>query len=327
VGAGTVVSFLCAVLAAVGNATANVMQRRASLEQASGRRSGLGLLWDLVHRPTWLLGFGGMVASFVLQALALGLGQLSAVETIITLEVPLTLLIASRVFHAAVGRDEWGAVLVMTVGMIVLVASLDPRPGDEADVAHTTYAVAGGATAATIAALALAARRGHRIWRTACLGAATGASFGLTATLIKETTAQWSARGVLGVVSTWQGYAAVGFGLLGLVVMQWALHLGPLLAAQPGFTLMDPLVSILWGVLVYREVTRTGPWLAPACFGAAAIGVGVALLARSPLLIALNEDEIGEASLREPVERPDRDSGGVLPGAADFGAPRPSEVL
>ena len=34
----------------------------------------------------------------MLQAVALGFGQLSGVEPIITLEVPLTLLVASRVF-------------------------------------------------------------------------------------------------------------------------------------------------------------------------------------------------------------------------------------
>ena len=41
-----------------------------------------------------------MVVSFVLQAVALSLGQLSAVEPIITLEVPLTLLVAGHVFGA-----------------------------------------------------------------------------------------------------------------------------------------------------------------------------------------------------------------------------------
>jgi EamA domain-containing membrane protein RarD len=65
--------------------------------------------------------------------------------------------------------------------------------------------------------------------------------------------------------------------------MQWALHSGPLLAAQPGFTLMDPLVSIFWGVLVYNEATRVGGWLVLASAGGIAIAVGVVLLARSPL--------------------------------------------
>jgi drug/metabolite transporter (DMT)-like permease len=287
-------SFLCALLAAMGNAVSNVMQRKASLEDPEPRAFSPAVLWDLVRRSTWLLGFSGMVASFVLQAVALGLGELSAVETIITLEVPLTLLVASKVFSNRLGRAEWSGVIVMTGSMIVLLAVLNPRPGDETDVSHATYALAGGATVATIAALVISAQRGHRIWRTACLGAAAGTSFGLTATLIKETAAQLSARGIVGVVTTWQTYGAICTGVLGVVLMQWALHSGTLLAAQPGFTLMDPLVSIFWGVLVYHEVTRRGLWLIPAALSAVAIGVGVVLLARSPLLMTLNEHDLGD---------------------------------
>lgn len=261
------------------------MQRKSSLEQPADTPFGLRLLWNLVRNPTWLIGFAGLVGSFVLQAVALGLGPLSAVETIITLEVPLTLLAASRVFKTPLGRSEWTGILIMTAGMIALVAILSPQPGNELDVAHTTYAAAGGGTAATILALVVASRRGGAVWRTACLGAAAGTSFGLTATFLKETLAQASARGVFGVVATWQTYVAVAFGILGLVLVQWALHTGPLLAAQPGFTLMDPLVSILWGVLVFDETTRTGLWLIPATLGAVAIGVGVTVLAHSSLLV------------------------------------------
>jgi len=291
VSAAEVLSFGCAGVAAFGNAVANVMQRKASLEQDPDRPFGAGLLVELVRTPTWILGFSGMVASFLLQAVALGLGQLSAVEPIITLEVPLTLLVAGRVFGQRLGSGEWAAILLMTGGMITLVASLDPRPGDETHVASFVYLVAGSATAATILALALAGRRGHRIWRTACLGAAAGASFGFTATLIKETVARLSAAGLVGMLTTWQTYGAIGFGLLGVVLMQAALHTGPLIAAQPGFTLMDPIVSILWGVLVYNESTRTGGWLVLASAGTLVLGIGVIRLAHSPLLAALNEDD------------------------------------
>lgn len=278
------VGFGCAGVAAFGNALANVMQRKASLEQPAGQRFGLRLLGDLVRRRTWLIGFGGLVASFVLQAVALGLGQLSAIEPIITLEVPLTLLVASRVFRSSLGRVEWTGILVMTAGMILLVVMLNPHPGNETDVAPLTYLLAGGGTGATIAALVGAARRGGAMWRTACLGAAAGTSFGLTATMLKATIAQGGASGPLGVLTTWPTYVAVCCGVLGLVLVQWALHTGPLLAAQPGFTLMDPLVSILWGVLVFDELTRTGGWLVGATAGALAVGVGVFVLARSPLL-------------------------------------------
>ena len=269
------------------------MQRKASLEESPDRPFGLGFLLDVIRRPVWVLGFGGLVGSFILQAIALGLGELSAVEPIITLEVPLTVLVASRVFGGRVGRAEWTSIFVMTAGMITLIAALNPQPGDETHVNHLTYRAGRRGTAATIVALVLASRRGSQFWRTAFLGAAAGTCFGLTATLVKETVTQLSEHGVLGVVTTWQTYIAVGFGVLGVVIMQWALHTGPLLAAQPGFTLMDPLVSILWGVLVYNEMTRTGSWLVLATVGGAAIGAGVAMLARSPLLAALNADPSG----------------------------------
>ncbi|MCW2597621.1 MAG: hypothetical protein JWP39_3509 [Jatrophihabitans sp.] len=299
-------SILCAALAAVGNAVANVAQRKASLEQPPALRFGVHFLHDLIRQRIWLLGFAGMVASFVLQAVALSQGQLSVVETIITLEVPLTLLVASQVFRTRLGKDEWGGVIAMTAGMIVLLVALNPRVGNETDVSHRVYVLAGGGTAATIALLIAVAVRGPRAWRTVCLGAATGTCFGLTATLIKETMSQLSSRGWVGVVSTWQTYAAVGFGILGVVIMQWALHSGPLLAAQPGFTLMDPLVSILWGVLVYHEAVRTGWWLAVALVGAGGIAIGVLLLARSPLLAGQGTSEA--AGTVSPVRAAPADS-------------------
>ena len=294
----TLLSYLCAALAAMGNALANTMQRKAGLEEGADRAFGLGLLLDLVRSPTWLLGFLGLVSSFVLQAVALGFGQLSAVETIITLEVPLTLLVASRVFQVRLGRTEWTGILVMTAGMIALIGILSPQPGDEIDVSHGTYIAAGIGTAATITVLVVLGQRGSSLWRTACLGAAAGTSFGLTATLIKATIAAGAEQGAADILMTWQTYCAIAFGILGLVLVQWALHTGPLLAAQPGFTLMDPLVSILWGVLVFNETVRTGWWLLPATIGAVAIGIGVLVLAHSPLLASLAEDE--EKGVLEP---------------------------
>jgi len=301
VGAADLLSYLCAAVAAFGNAMANVMQRKASLQAATDSVFGLRLLRGLVRNPIWLLGISGMVGSFVLQAVALGLGELSAVEPIITLEVPLTMLVASYVFHTRLGSREWTSILVMTGGMIALVAALDPMPGDESNVNHVTYVAAGGGTAATIVVLIVAAQRQLTIWKTACLGAAAGTSFGLTATLVKESINQFATHGLIGLVTTWQTYIAIGFGVFGVLLMQWALHSGPLLAAQPGFTLLDPLVSILWGVLVYEEATRTGAWLVLATAGGIAVGVGVWLLARSPLF----DPEASEPERASVVEGPE----------------------
>ena len=235
-----------------------------------------------------------------MQAVALGLGSLAAVETIITLEVPLTLLVASRVFGTRLGRTEWTGILVMTGGMALLVTMLAPRPGDETHVSHFEYAAAGGGTVARSRCSSSPGSADASCGARPAWVRRPGTSFGLTATMIKETIAQGEARGAVGVLTTWQTYTAVGFGVFGLVLVQWALHIGPLLAAQPGFTLMDPLVSILWGVLVFNEVVRTGAWLVPATIGGIAIGVGVTVLSHSPLLAAL--DDTGDSTVL--VQRP-----------------------
>lgn len=276
-----------AVLAGGGNAVASVLQRQASLLQADDGPFSLRLLADLVRRPVWIGGFGSMVASFLLQALALSFGELSVVEPFVAMELPLTLVLASRVFHSPLGRQDWINVVLMTLGLVVLVTALAPHGGDVGAVTNRTYGFAGGATAATIVVFVLAARRGRMLWRTAMLGLASGTSFGLTATMIKQTVDRLETHGVVAILTTWQTYTAVGFGILGVVTMQNALHLGPLVAAQPGFTLMDPLVALLLGILVFDEQVRHGWFAALAGAGFAAIVVAVVRLSRSPVLASL----------------------------------------
>ena len=174
--------------------------------------------------------------------------------------------------------------------MMALVALLDPRPATRPTSPTWIYAAAGGATAATIVAARARVlprrldledgvpRRGGRHELRPDRDHDQG-----------DDRAGRPARRSSASLTTWQTYTAVAFGIGGLVLVQWALHTGPLLAAQPGFTLMDPLVSILWGMLVFGETTRTGWWLVPATAGAVAVGVGVVVLAHSPLLAQVNE--------------------------------------
>ncbi len=281
-------SIVLAMLAACGNAIGNVLQRAASLEQPAGEPFGPRLLFRLIRSRTWIAGFSALVASFLLQAVALGSGELSGVEPIIALELPLTLFVASYVFQSGLGRNAWINIMVMTGGLGVLVWALAPHGGNSTHVADILYLLAGTATAGLIASLIIVSRRGHRLWRAACLGAAAGTCFGFTATMIKESVTRLERTGVGGMLTTWQTYAAIGFGITGVVLVQNALHIGPLVAAQPGFTLMDPAVSVFWGVLVFGEQVRTGWWLVIASMGAAAIALSVVQLARSPLLAHVN---------------------------------------
>lgn len=84
--------------------------------------------------------------------------------------------------------------------------------------------------------------------------------------------------------SSWQLYAMIAVGVFGLFLVQSALNAGPLIAAQPGLTLSDPIASILWGVLAFHEQVRTGAHLVLAVVSGLVMTGAVVMLARSPLL-------------------------------------------
>lgn len=63
-------SYVLAVLAAFGNATSSVLQRKANREVPSNQNLSWRLIWSLLHQPVW---FGGILAiciGFLLQATA-----------------------------------------------------------------------------------------------------------------------------------------------------------------------------------------------------------------------------------------------------------------
>lgn len=149
--------------------------------------------------------------------------------------------------------------------------------------------------------------RGQRsgAFRAALLAVGAGSAFGLTAALTKGMTDAFS-RGMAVVMTSWQLYAMIVTGIAAMFLVQSAMNARRLVAAQPGLTLTDPLVPILWGVLAFRERVRVG-WFLALAVGGGVIVVGAALvLARSPLLS-------GESGEREQPRR------GLLRSAARSG--------
>jgi drug/metabolite transporter (DMT)-like permease len=274
------VSLVLAVLAAGCNALSSVMQRKANRDEAEQREFGLALLLHLFTRPAWLVGLAALTASFLLQATALGLGQLSAVEPILVLELPLALILGAYVLKRPIRHRYWLVAAVMAAGLALLVAVLDPSGGDAQHISTPLALVATAATLAGVGALVLAARSGPARSRGALYGVAAGSGFGLTASLMKLAVARLSADGPAGLFSAWETYAMVVFGIASLALVQAALNAGTLVTAQPGITLLDPLVSLLWGTVVIGEHTRTGPILVLAGLGAVAIAAGAVVLGR-----------------------------------------------
>jgi hypothetical protein len=148
-------------------------------------------------------------------------------------------------------------------------------------VGSSTTVLAAVVTVAAVAACVAAASFGPVRTRAALFGIAAGAGFGLTASLMKLAVARLTQDGLPAFFTAWETYGLVAAGVGSVVLVQAALHAGTLVAAQPGITLADPVVSVVWGVLVIGETTREGPILVLAGLGAVTIGVAAMALGRA----------------------------------------------
>ena len=274
-------SLLLAVAAAGCNAASSVLQRKANRDQPADRAFSVGLLIDLLRHPQWLLGGLAMIVSFLLQAAALNSGTLSAVEPVLVLELPLTFILAAIVFAHPLPLRDWIGSALMAGGLALFIAVLAPSGGDADSISPLIAVLATVGTAAGIVALVVAGRVARGATSSALFGIAAGSGFGLTASLIKVSVTRLTRQGPAAAFSAWETYGFVVAGVASVILIQAALHAGTLVAAQPGITLLDPLVALLWGTIVLGETTRTGPILLLAALGALGIVGGVLLLVRS----------------------------------------------
>lgn len=269
--------------AGLANALTSVFQRMGVEDAPDDATLRLGLLTHALRRGVWLLGFALMIASFLLQAIALHLGRLSEVQPILTTELIFLVVVLGIWFGFAVGPREWLGVIATAGGLAGFLYFAHPEEGTTTP-ATWEWLVAGGACSAVILAAVLLALRGPRWWRAAMFGTAAAISFAFTAAMTKV---------VAGIVASdwtmlyrhWQTYGLVIFGVLGVFLAQNAFHAGPIVASQSSIVLIDPLASILIGVGLFGDNLRTGgAWGPLEALSLLVMFAGAFSLAHSPLI-------------------------------------------
>ena len=253
------VSVLFALLTSLFNGLASVLQRQAAATAPPDRALHLSLFSYLVRRKIWLAGIGFVILAAVCQATALATGPVALVQPIFIIELPFTLLVASRVNHRRLPAMTWWAVGLVTVALGAGLAAAAPSGGsDQASTRVWVTALIVTAGFETIVISAGVRARGNT--RAAAFGLAAACGYALTATLMKSAVAALP-RGAAAFFSTWQLYATAAAGVGALFLLQNALQAGTLVAVQPPLTLGDALISSAYGVTIYGEVVRTGGWL------------------------------------------------------------------
>nr|WP_202433085.1 DMT family transporter [Streptomyces sp. SID7815] len=274
-----------AVLTALSNGTASVLQRRAALDVPHSAAMRLSLIGHLLRQKVWLAGIGLVIVAAVCQAVALATGPIAVVQPIFVIELPAALVVAGFVMRVGVTRQVWYGVAAVTAGLALGMAAAAPVGGSE-DVEGTAWIPALVATGAFEAALIAAALGTRGNARAALLGLAAACGYALTAALMKDAMSRLDADGVVGLMTAWQLYATAAAGVGALFLLQNALQAGSLVAVQPMLTLGDALISVTYGVTLFGEELRTGWWLLPQLIGVALVTVGCVVLARTPLATA-----------------------------------------
>ncbi len=270
------VTITFALAAALANAVHLMTQHAASLGVSNSHR-GWNLVTSLIRHPLWLAGWAAAGAGFAFQAVALHSGQLSIVQPLLVTELVFALILRRLWVHQHVAKMAWTAALVTCAALAVFLTAAEPHGGHpQPHAANWASALAffGGA----IVVLAVMARRGSPLRRAALYATAASITWALMAAFIKVTTNLLAASGWVGMLEHWPIYALIASGVLGSVLQQAALQVGPLSVSQPLIVVVDPAVAIVLSVWIFDErftVSLVQRTLAGVAFCVMAIGVTV----------------------------------------------------
>jgi drug/metabolite transporter (DMT)-like permease len=281
-------SILAALGAAVCFAGAAVLQQEAS--EAAPQRDALRirLLLDLLHRPQWVAGIFLLMAGYGLQALALAYGPVALVQPIIVTELALAIPLAMWRHRRQASRRDWLAIVLVLGGVAAFLAIASPIEGTT-DPDAATWLTSLVPVGALIGALVLVSRHAQGPPRALLLGAAAGFAFGVLAVFTKSFT-HVASSDLGSLLTTWQLYVVITFGIVALVISQSAYQAGPLAYSLPLIGTLEPLTAVVIGdTALHEQVQLSADTLALMCGCAVLATVGIVLLSTSPTVLRTNE--------------------------------------
>lgn len=272
--------FVLGILAALFFALGTVIQQKVAQEVPDEEAEKAGLLIQLAKRPLWI---GGIVVDglgFICQAAALHFGQLAVVQPLLATAVVFALPFGVLILGRKISRTDMLGALAVTGGLAFFLIMADPKDGS--DTASTMAWLISGGIGGAICLMLVAAARGRRPSpKAALLGTAAGVLFGFSAGLTM-TVVDSLGEGVFELLTDWHLYALIAVGWVGMTFSQQSLQTGALAPAASTQMSLDPIVSVLLGVLIFQEkIHDTFLEGTVAVLGLAVMVAGLVILARS----------------------------------------------
>lgn len=273
---GVLLAVITAVASASGFAVSTSLQHRVASSAPASVRTAATLLRFVVRKPLWLLGISTGAVALVLHAVALDIGAIALVQPIMIAGVVFSVLVRAGLDRQWAPAGEVRAVTVTALGLAAFLVVADPDPGSGApDEATAGLVTAAGLLLAVIGAL-IARRMPTERVRALVLGVAAGVLFGVTAGLLKLIMEGLDLADPIETVVSWPVLALACAGGLGMALNQRAYQIAPLSVSMPVLNIVDVLVAVSIGLVVFGEVPAGGP-VALAVQAAALVCMGIGL--------------------------------------------------
>jgi drug/metabolite transporter (DMT)-like permease len=240
-----------ALIAAVLFAFGTVLQQRVAASASDDEAARAGFLISLARRPLWLAGIACDAGGLVCQAAALSIGRLVVVQPILAAYLMFTLPIGAWLEHRRMRPRAVVGALTVASGLALFLLVADPGGGRK-DATVSAWIISGAICGLVCAPLIALARGAAPARKAALLGSAAGVLFGLSAALIKATVERLD-DGIVHVVADWHLWALLLVGYVSMELAQRSLQVGRLAPAVATQTALDPVSSLVLGVLAFDE--------------------------------------------------------------------------
>lgn len=252
-----------AVVLALGSAMAAAVstsvQHHAAENAPHTARGMVSLLAHLAQRPWWLVGQALGLVTVSFHAAALHYGPLALVQPIVISGIVLAVPVRAAISRHLPPREELAAVTLAAAGLAAFLLASDPAESQVTAREGLQIWLTGAVGALALVVIVAARRVAHGRTRAFLLGAGAGLLFGLVAVTLKIAVHALSADGLAGMATSWATWTLIVVGLGGVATNQLAYNSARLSASMPVLNIVDVLVALGFGYVVFREVPRHTP--------------------------------------------------------------------
>jgi drug/metabolite transporter (DMT)-like permease len=299
------------ILAAAGASTfyslGIALQALDAKEAPRDEHLRLALARGLIRRGRWLLGTGLSILGFPLQVVALLLAPLAVVQPALAAGLLVLMVAGERMLHERPGRYEYMAVFAIVAGVVGAALCAPRNTAQVTDVRTTTIVLVTLGGAALLPYLLNVF--GHPRSELTMFCAGCGFAWSGLATKLAADDLH---TGALALAFVWAASTAAASAVATLSEMS-ALQSRPAIQVAPVVFVTQTAIPVSLAPLLFGEhfdATPLNGW--PLMGSLALLVLGAALLARSPLLLALMDPQPAVSAESDSTPSPSADNSATM---------------